>query len=46
MIQANTYNSNVFITLKEELSKIIGNDDSEIMAMNRDILRKTNEKNK
>lgn len=46
MIQANTYNSNEFITLKEELSKIIGNDDSEIMAMNRDILRKTNEKNK
>lgn len=46
MIQANTYNSNEFITLKEELSKMIGNDDSEIMAMNRDILRKTNEKNK
>ena len=46
MIQANTYNSNEFITLKEELSTIIGNDDSEIMAMNRDILRKTNEKNK
>ena len=46
MIQNNNYHSDEFVRLKEEVVKIIGVDDSDIIAMNRDILRKTNEKNK
>lgn len=46
MIQEDRYKENDFVTQKKELTNIIGADDPEIIAMNRDILRKSNEKNK
>ena len=46
MIQYDQYCNDEFIQLKNDLEKIIGKDDLEILAMNRDILRKSNEKNK
>ncbi len=46
MIQKGKYKEAVFKDKMTELESIIGRDDSEIMAMNRDILRKEHEKNK
>ena len=46
MIQEDKYKEAIFKDKMEELESIIGSDDSEILAMNRDILRKEYEKNK
>lgn len=45
-IHNNDFKDKEFNQKKEELIKIIGSDDPEIIAMNIDILRKSNEKNK
>lgn len=44
MVHNDQYNSPEFRTMKKELSQIIGFDDPEIIAINRDILRKECEK--
>lgn len=46
MIHQDKYQDKEFIQQKKELEKLIGNDDSEIIAMDLNILRKSNEKNK
>lgn len=46
MIQEGKYKEGIFKDKMKELESIIGPDDFEIMAMNRDILRKEYEKNK
>jgi len=46
MIQKDKYKESIFKEKMKELESIIGPDDFEIMAMNRDILRKEHEKNK
>ena len=46
MIQEGKYKEEIFKDKMKELESIIGPDDFEIMAMNRDILRKEYEKNK
>ncbi len=45
MIREKKFKDLEFIQQKENLTKIIGGDDPEIIAMNLDILRKSNEKN-
>lgn len=44
MVHNDQYNSSEFRTMKKELSQIIGFDDPEIIAIDRDILRKECEK--
>lgn len=46
MIQEHRYDEELFKVKMKELTSILGADDFEIMAMNRDILRKKHEKNK